>query len=120
MESLLLTTKRRSEQRSYGERCSQIEESDIHLAFRPTVLKQCDDAQAEHLAHSYLVAACEQALFDLLCSAGDGKSPEDVRIGLMASDLVREILTYWRGRLEAAKAPARANEREWSLTFTAH
>ncbi len=112
MESLLLTTKRHPEQRSYEGQCSQVDESDIPLAFRPTVLKQCDDAQAEHLAHSYLVAACEQALFDLLCTAGEGESPEDVRIGLMASDLVREILTYWRSRLEAAKAAARASQRE--------
>ena len=120
MESMLMTAERRPEQRTHALRARvahggphhQIEESDIPLAFRPMVLKQCDDAQAEHLAHSYLVAACEQALFDLLCSAGEGKSPEDVRIGLMASDLVREILTYWRGRLEAAKAAARASERE--------
>ncbi len=128
MESQLLTTDRSPEQRTrtlgaqvaYGGTRPQLEESDIPLAIRPKMLRKSDDAQAEYLAHSYLVAACEQALFDLLCTAGEGKSPEDVRIGLMASDLIREILGYWRSRLEAAKAAARASAREWSLTFTAH
>ena len=85
-------------------------QSNIPLAIRPTMLKRSDDAQAEYLAHSYLVTACEQALFDLMCTAGEGRSPEDVRIGLMASDEIREILSYWRGRLESAKAAARAND----------
>ena len=119
-QSSVSTAERCPEQRTHALRARvvwggprpQVGESDVPLTLWPTVLKKSDDAQAEYLAHSYLVAACEQALFDLLCTAGEGRSPEDVRIGLMASDLIREILGYWRSRLEAAKAAACASERE--------
>jgi len=119
MESLLLMAAERRPPRrtqaalarvAFGGRYQADEGSSIPVALRPTVLRKSDDAQADYLAHSYLVAACEQALFDLLCNTGEGKSPEDVRVGLMASDVVREILTYWRERLDAAKAAARAND----------
>jgi hypothetical protein len=118
MVSLLLMAERPVEQRTQAIRsqaagmgCYRPDgEPDIPLAFRPTVLRNSDDAQADCLAHSYLVAACEQALFDLLCNTGEGKSPEDIRIGLIASDVVREILGYWRERLDAAKAAVPAND----------
>ena len=85
------------------------EESPAPVALWPVMVESFDKMQAECLARSFLVGACEQALFDLLCTAGEAKCSEDVRISLMASDLIRETLSYWRNQMEVARAAAQAN-----------
>lgn len=55
------------------------------------------DMRASHLmATTFLVQGCEQALFDLRRSLGEAERGDEVRVGLLAANLLEEVLESWR------------------------
>jgi hypothetical protein len=57
---------------------------------------QADVRAAHVMLTTFLVQGCEQALFDLRRSLGSAEHSAEVRIGLLAADLMEEVLESWR------------------------
>jgi hypothetical protein len=66
--------------------------------------KTTEGSQAELLAYAFLVRAGERALFELLCSLGQAQDPGQVRAGLGAAELIREMLSLWRENLTTSRS----------------
>ena len=56
---------------------------------------------AQRLACRYLADACGRALFDLRSSLAYATTPGEVRSGLIAADLLSDVLLSWRQVLTA-------------------
>ena len=56
---------------------------------------------AQRLACRRLADACERALFDVRASLAYATTPGEVRSGLIAADLLSEVLLSWREALAA-------------------
>ncbi len=55
------------------------------------------DVRAAHLmVTTFLVQGCEQALFDLRSALGSAERGAEVRVGLLAADIMEEVLESWR------------------------
>jgi hypothetical protein len=64
------------------------------------------DLVASHrLATGLLVEACERALFDLRCSLGRTACADEVRVGLLAANLLSDVLESWREAGDALNEP---------------
>jgi hypothetical protein len=63
-----------------------------------------EDLAAQRLACRHLAAACERALFDLRASLAYATTPGEVRSGLIAADLLSDVLLSWREALAALDA----------------
>jgi hypothetical protein len=90
-------------------------------------LRMCDavsreegeELEAHQLACTFLVAASERALFELLCALGQAQDPAQVRAGLRAADLLREMLVSWRQNLALLRSASSSSDGRDSPTFTA-
>jgi hypothetical protein len=60
---------------------------------------QSEYVEAERLACGTLVSACERALVELRCSLARAGTPAEVRTGLIAVEVVRDVLAGWRATL---------------------
>ena len=59
---------------------------------------------AQRLACRHLVVACERALFYLRSSLASATTPSEVRAGLVAADLLSDVLLSWREALSSLDA----------------
>jgi hypothetical protein len=75
--------------------------------------------EAHQLACTFLVAASERALFELLCALGEAQDPAQVRAGLRAADLLRQMLGSWRENLALLRSAISCSDGQESPTFTA-
>ncbi|MGD0766099.1 MAG: hypothetical protein ABR978_07315 [Dehalococcoidia bacterium] len=62
----------------------------------PRVTPDVELAMACRLARESVLRACHEAIFDLLSGLGGAESPAQVRVKLLASELIREgIYLSW-------------------------
>jgi hypothetical protein len=72
---------------------------------RAQIIQGRERAMARRVARNSLMDACNQALFHLLSGLGRADSPEKVRIGLLASEMLREEVDATRSRLSRGGTP---------------
>jgi hypothetical protein len=60
---------------------------------------------ARSVARNCLMDACNRALFHLLSGLGGADNPEKVRIGLLASEMLRQEVDATRSRLSRGGNP---------------
>ena len=75
------------------------------LATRAHMIQGRERAMARSVARNCLIDACNQALFHLLSGLGRADSPDKVRIGLLASEMLRQEVDATRCRLSRGGNP---------------
>jgi len=68
----------------------EIGERGATLERRPPITPDAEQTMASRLARESILRACHEAIFDLLRGLGRAESPAEVRVRLLASELIRE------------------------------
>lgn len=67
----------------------------------PALAPETDLLAAQRMACAELVGGCERALLAVRRRTGEATSPGEVRAGLLAADLLEQVLADWRAALLA-------------------